>query len=61
MILDRSFKQKKCFKFKLTITDFTINQRENGKAELKDLYHNRMIPTSVKFEVWKRDKGRCVQ
>mgnify|MGYP003901416331 FL=1 len=22
--------------------------------------HNRLIPTSVKVEVWKRDKGRCV-
>ncbi len=22
--------------------------------------HNRMIPTSVKLEVWKRDKGQCV-
>lgn len=22
--------------------------------------HNRLIPTSVKIEVWKRDKGKCV-
>jgi 5-methylcytosine-specific restriction endonuclease McrA len=22
--------------------------------------HNRMIPTSVKVEVWARDKGQCV-
>lgn len=26
----------------------------------KELPHTRMIPTSVKVEVWKRDKGRCV-
>ena len=24
------------------------------------LQHNRMIPTSVKVEVWARDKGQCV-
>ena len=49
------------FKFKLQITDKTIDQKEKRKTELKDLDHNRMIPTSVKLEVWKRDKGRCVQ
>lgn len=26
-----------------------------------DIEHNRIIPTSVKLEVWKRDKGRCVK
>jgi hypothetical protein len=49
------------FKFKLVVTNFTVSQKEKRKAELKDLNHNRMIPTSVKIEVWKRDKGRCVQ
>ena len=49
------------FKFKLVITDFTIDQKKKRKSELKDLNHNRLIPTSVKIEVWKRDKGRCVQ
>jgi len=49
------------FKFKLQITDKTVDQKEKRKTELKDLDHNRMIPTSVKLEVWKRDKGRCVQ
>lgn len=47
------------FKFKLKVTDKTINQKENRIIELKDLDHNRMIPTSVKLEVWKRDKGQC--
>jgi hypothetical protein len=28
-----------------------------GESELE---HNRLIPTAVKLEVWKRDKGRCV-
>jgi hypothetical protein len=49
------------FKFKLHVTDKTIDQKEKRAKELKDLDHNRMIPTSVKLEVWKRDKGRCVQ
>ena len=49
------------FKFKLHITDQTIDQKEQRAIELKDLDHNRMIPTSVKLEVWKRDKGICVQ
>jgi hypothetical protein len=26
-----------------------------------DLEHTRLIPTSVKLEVWKRDRGRCVE
>ena len=52
---------RKVFKFKLVITDLTIDQKEKRKKELLDLDHNRMIPTSVKLEVWKRDKGKCVQ
>ena len=48
------------FKFKLVITDLTIDQKQKRKSELKDLSHNRLIPTSVKIEVWKRDRGRCV-
>ena len=47
------------FKFKLSITDKTIDQRENRGFELNDLEHNRLIPSSVKLEVWKRDKGVC--
>lgn len=49
------------FKFKLHVTDKTIVQKEKRAVELKDLDHNRIIPTSVKLEVWKRDKGQCVQ
>ena len=49
------------FKFKLHVTDKSIDQKETRIKELKDLDHNRIIPTSVKLEVWKRDKGRCVQ
>jgi hypothetical protein len=49
------------FKFKLQVTDRSVDQREKRELELKDLDHNRMIPTSVKLTVWRRDKGMCVQ
>jgi hypothetical protein len=49
------------FKFKLRVTDKTIYEKEKRATDLKDLDHNRMIPTEVKLEVWQRDKGRCVQ
>ena len=48
------------FKFKLLVTDKTIDQQEKRIVELKDLDHNRLIPTSIKLDVWKRDKGQCV-
>lgn len=49
------------FKFKLHVSDKTIHQKAKRTVDLKDLDHNRMIPTSVKLEVWKRDKGMCVE
>ena len=36
-------------------SDVTYN-----KPTLLEQEHNRLIPTSVKVEVWQRDKGRCV-
>lgn len=27
----------------------------------QDIEHSRLIPTTVKIEVWKRDKGKCVK
>jgi len=45
------------FKFRLELTDREINQEP---AEEPDLEHTRMVPTPVKLEVWRRDKGRCV-
>jgi len=46
------------FKFKLVVADDT--------GEPDHLIHNqheprRLIPTSVKLEVWKRDGGKCVK
>jgi hypothetical protein len=48
---------RQVFKFRLELCknyDFI-----NG-VNIGDIDHNRLIPTSVKLEVWKRDKGRCV-
>jgi hypothetical protein len=47
------------FKFKLIITDLTIQQNQLKVIKIRDLDHNRMIPTSVKLAVWKRDGGKC--
>jgi len=30
------------------------------RQKVRELPHNRLIPTAVKVEVWKRDKGKCV-
>lgn len=49
------------FKFKLRIIDKTVSARKKQAKQLKELLHNRIIPTSVKIEVWKRDSGKCVQ
>ena len=43
------------FKFKLEITDQNI-----APGPGKGIDHDRLIPTAVKLEVWKRDKGKCV-
>lgn len=49
---------RKVFKFKLEIMDeFTVSDIN----QLKIIEHNRLIPTSVKLEIWKRDKGKCVK
>ena len=39
----------------LLIPKVKDNQQKNIKTDF-----SRIIPTSVKVEVWKRDKGRCV-
>jgi hypothetical protein len=48
---------RQVFKFRLELVD-------DPEAELReapqDLDHNRIIPSHVKLEVWKRDQGRCV-
>lgn len=49
---------RKVFKFKLEAVDEGFITNIN---DLIDIDHNRLIPTSVKLEVWKRDRGRCVK
>lgn len=46
------------FKFKLELTK---NEEHPGEKYFDDLDHNRIIPSKVKFEVWKRDNGKCVK
>lgn len=48
---------RKVFKFKLEL----VEELEGGSApDAAAIEHDRVIPSAVKLEVWKRDKGRCV-
>jgi 5-methylcytosine-specific restriction endonuclease McrA len=47
---------RKIFKFRLELASI----QETQQNLTPDLEHNRMIPSSVKAEVWKRDGGKCV-
>lgn len=49
---------RKVFKFKLELLDeFFL---PFGAAS-PDINHDRIIPSAIKLEVWKRDKGKCVK
>jgi hypothetical protein len=50
--------RRQVFKFKLQIIDEP--SIESG-APIARMEHDRVIPSSVKLDVWKRDKGRCVR
>lgn len=47
---------RKVFKFRLEMVDADTD----FCSSIETLEHNRMIPTQVKLEVWKRDSGKCV-
>lgn len=49
--------RRKVFKFRLSLVESPPMVSASPET---DLPHNRLIPTSVKLEVWKRDGGRCV-
>jgi hypothetical protein len=49
---------RRVFKFNLKLLDDLSSSAEIGNG---DLEHDRLIPSSVKLEVWKRDRGKCVQ
>ena len=51
--------RREVFKFKLQVAS---DQESKAKRVKSNTGHepNRIIPTSVKIQVWKRDKGKCV-
>lgn len=51
-----SSNNRKVFKFKFEILD----DAQHSLIGDTKIDHGRLIPASVKVEVWKRDKGRCV-
>ena len=50
--------RRKVFRFILRLSDTRL---EEVDARAKLLPHNRLIPSEVKKEVWKRDGGKCIQ
>jgi len=49
---------RQIFKFKLIAVE---GDEDFTQPVKKDLEHRRIIPSQVKLEVWKRDRGKCVQ
>ncbi len=49
---------RQVFKFRLEITDDILAPTAVREAEPEPV---RIIPTAVKLEVWKRDRGKCVK
>lgn len=50
--------RRKVFKFRLELTGESVSAE---RRERPDLEHNRLIPSAVKLEVWKRDGGKCTK
>lgn len=48
---------RRVFKFRLILSE----EIQTANVEIDNLEHTRLIPATVKLEVWKRDKGRCVK
>lgn len=48
---------RKVFKFKLELLDSRADGADG--AQLSAPGHDRLIPTSVRLAVWKRDRGQC--
>lgn len=56
-----AFDGRSVFKFRLEmIEDMDEGTATPEQPTVLELEHNRLIPTSVKVEVYKRDKGQCV-
>jgi hypothetical protein len=45
------------FKYRLEMREIDVDTQD--LRSLNELEHTRLIPSAVKVEVWKRDKGRC--
>ena len=53
--------ERDVFKFKFgAIDESPVDEVAINVAPTSDIPHTRLIPTTVKLEVWKRDKGQCV-
>ena len=50
--------ERKVWKFRMELVDEA--PLESGQNTHVEVEHARMIPSFVKLEVWRRDKGRCV-
>jgi HNH endonuclease len=50
--------RRQVFKFKLELID---QPQLTFSSSARVIDHDRVIPTAVKLEVWKRDKGACVK
>jgi len=49
---------RQVFKFRL---ELIANAQTYSNSERQEIENTRVIPSSVKQEVWKRDKGQCVK
>jgi hypothetical protein len=52
---------RRVFKFKLEMQDEEIDISNTSCPSELEMEHNRLIPTSIKVAVWKRDNGQCVK
>jgi hypothetical protein len=55
---EKEERRRKVYKFKLELSN---RQSASVRSERNEIEHDRIIPTEVKIEVWKRDKGKCVR
>lgn len=51
--------ERNVFRFILKITN--VESLDGEKTNDIEISHNRLIPSGVKLEVWKRDEGKCVK
>jgi len=47
--------------FKFVLEPIKVEEEGVSKEEAKEFEFTRRIPTDIKREVWKRDKGKCVK